>query len=260
MAGSPPLLPGAGQLPVGPELPGKLPLHRRHLDRPGIAGHRTHGTEAPRLLAEAVHADVLLAVGPLPDPEAERQFLDDRVERPGPDLVGRRWHRLPGDFPEGERQFLAPLRPGTGGDAVGIDCGHVDRAGRLDLEDELSPAVGEAFEREAPIPFIEAVEPVNGLPLLSGRFDGEAELPLPRVELAVPLGNIRALRRRLPGRRGEHAGARQQRRHGHDRHTQPAKANPMNPRKTTGASGRPAMNEARHRFRRQGRPLLWNTA
>lgn len=88
MAGSPPLLPGAGQLPVGPELPGKLPLHRLHLDRPGFAGHRTHGTEAPRLLAEAVHADVLLAVGPLPDPEAERQFLDDRVERPDPDLVG----------------------------------------------------------------------------------------------------------------------------------------------------------------------------
>ena len=259
--GHPPLLPGAGQLPVGPELPGKLPFHRRHLHRPGIAGHRTDGTEAPRLLAEAIHAEVLLAVGPLPAPEAERQFLDDRVERPGPNLVGRRRHRLPGDFPEGERQFLAPLRPDTSGDAVGFDCGHVNRAGRLDLEDEFSPAVGKAFEGEAPIPFIEAVEPVNEFPLLTGRFDGEAELPLPRVELAVPLGNIRTFRRRLPNRRGEQAGARQQCRHGHDRLAQLAKAKPTNPRKTSSAFGlRKATNEARHRFRRQGRPLLWHTA
>ena len=135
------------------------------------------------------------------------------------------------------------------------------RAGRPDLEDELSPAVGEAFEGKAPIPFIVAVEPVNGLPLLTGRFDGKAELPLPRVELAVPLGNIRTFRRRLLVRRGEHAGARQQRHHCHDRLAQPAKANPINPRKTWGAFGlRKATNEGRHRFRRQGRPLLWHTA
>ena len=144
--------------------------------------------------------------------------MDDRVERPGPDLVGRRRHCLPGRFPKGERQRLAPLCPSAGGHAAGIDCGDVDRAGRLDLEDEFPTAVGKAVEGEAPIPFIEAAEAVNGLPLLLGRFDGEAELPLPRVELAVPFGDIRALRRRLPGRRGEHAGARQQRRHGHDRH------------------------------------------
>ena len=144
---------------------------------------------------------------------------------------------------------------------MGIDCGHVDRAGRLDLEDELSPAVGEAFEGEAPIPFIEAVERVNGLPLLSGQFNGEAKLPLPRVELAIPLGNIRALRRRLLGSRGGHARARQQRRHGQDRHAQPATAKPMNRRKVTSAyQCRKATNEAQHRFRRQGRPLLWNTA
>ena len=238
----PPLLPGAGELSVGPELPGKLPLHRRHLDRPGLASHNAFSPEAARLLAEAVHADISLAICPLPDPEAERKFLDDRVESAGPDLVGRRRHCLPGRFPEGERQRLAPLSPGAGGHAAVSDGGDVDRAGRLDLEDELPATVGEAFEEEASIPFIEAAEAVNGLPLFFGRFNGEAELPVPCLHLTVPVSPRFLGQRRRAGDRGDARKAEQH--HRGQSHRQA----------TDHGTAQRGGWEERHGSRRQGRP------
>ena len=237
-----PLLPGAAELPVGPKLPGKLPLHCRHPHRPSIAGDNAFGAEAPRLLPEAVHANIDLAVGTLPDPEAEGQFLDDRVERPGPDLVGRRWHRLPGRFPEGERQGLAPLRPGASGDSGGIDGRDVHRAGRLDLEDELPTGVGEAFEGETPIPFIETAESMNGLPLLFGRFDGKAELPLPRLELAVP-GSVLCL-----------LGPESLARSGSDADGEPSQRGQYTGHTTGPGTTHHGLRKTRHGSRRQARP------